>query len=125
VLDNELYRRTVDGMLLKCLSEEQARVTMGEVHEEMCDTHQSTHKMKWMLKRVEFYWPTMMEDCFKYFKGFEACQRFRDMQLVPVSMMRPVVKPWSFQGLNFIGEIHPWSSKGHQFILVATDYFTK
>jgi transposase InsO family protein len=27
--------------------------------------------------------------------------------------------------LDFIGEIHPGSSKGHQFILVATDYFTK
>jgi hypothetical protein len=25
----------------------------------------------------------------------------------------------------FIGEIHPSSSKGHWFVLVATDYFTK
>jgi transposase InsO family protein len=25
----------------------------------------------------------------------------------------------------FIGEIHPSSSKGHRFVLVATDYFTK
>jgi hypothetical protein len=28
-------------------------------------------------------------------------------------------------GLDFIGEIHPGSSKGHRFILVAMDYFTK
>jgi hypothetical protein len=28
-------------------------------------------------------------------------------------------------GLDFIGEIHPSSSKGHQFVLVAIDYFTK
>jgi DnaJ-domain-containing protein 1 len=28
-------------------------------------------------------------------------------------------------GLDFIGEIHPGSSQGHQFILVAMDYFTK
>jgi hypothetical protein len=27
--------------------------------------------------------------------------------------------------LDFIGEIHPSSSKGHQFVLVAIDYFTK
>jgi hypothetical protein len=27
--------------------------------------------------------------------------------------------------LYFIGEIHPSSSKGHRFVLVATDYFTK
>jgi hypothetical protein len=27
--------------------------------------------------------------------------------------------------LDFIGEIHPSLTKGHQFVLVATDYFTK
>ena len=27
--------------------------------------------------------------------------------------------------MDLIGKIHPASSKGHSFILVATDYFTK
>ena len=27
--------------------------------------------------------------------------------------------------MDLIGKIHPSSSKGHSFILVATDYFTK
>jgi hypothetical protein len=27
--------------------------------------------------------------------------------------------------LDFVGEIHPSSSKGHRFMLIATDYFTK
>jgi hypothetical protein len=127
VLDGELYRRTINVVLLKCLSGEQIKVAMGEVHEGMCGTHQSAHKMKWMLKRAGFYWPTMVADCFKYFKRCEACQRFGDVQLVPTSMMRPVMKHWSFRcwGLDFIGEMHPSSSKGHRFVLVATDYFTK
>jgi hypothetical protein len=46
---------------------------MGEVHEGMCGTHQSAHKMKWMLKKAGFYWPMMMGDCFRYFRGCEAC----------------------------------------------------
>jgi hypothetical protein len=75
VLNNELYRRTVDGMLLKCLNMEQARVAMGEVHDGICDTHQLALKMRWMLKRTGFYWLSMMEDCFRYFKGCEVCQR--------------------------------------------------
>jgi hypothetical protein len=73
ILDDELYRHTFDGLLLKCLSEEQAKVAMGEVHEGMCGTHQLAHKMKWVLKRVGFYCPTMIEDCFKYFRGCDAC----------------------------------------------------
>ena len=32
---------------------------------------------------------------------------------------------FSWLGLDFIGQIHPPSSKGHHFMLVATDYFTK
>ena len=50
LVDDDLYRRTADGLLLKCLDGDQARVAMGEVHDGLCDTHQSAHKMKWMLR---------------------------------------------------------------------------
>ena len=35
--------------------------------------------------------------------------------------------PWPFRGwaIDLIGQIHPPSSKGHNFIAVAMDYFTK
>jgi hypothetical protein len=117
----------VDGLLLKCLNEEHAKVAMGEVHEGMCGTHQSAHKMKWMIKRAGYYWPTMVEDCFKYFRGCEACPKFVDIQTAPASVMHPIIKPWPFRGwgLDFIREIHPSPSKGHRFALVAIDYFTK
>lgn len=42
---------------------------MGEVHEGVCGTHELASKMKWLLCRVNFYWPTMMADCFCYYKG--------------------------------------------------------
>jgi len=47
LLDDELYYRTIDGVLLKCLSPDQAKVVMGEVHEGICGTHHSAHKIKW------------------------------------------------------------------------------
>jgi hypothetical protein len=100
---------------------------MGEVHEGICGTHQSTHKLKWLLRRAGFYWPTMLNDCLRYYKGCESCQKFRDMQLAPEVMLHPIIKPWSFHGwaLYFVGQIYPASSKGHRFVLVATYYFTK
>jgi hypothetical protein len=41
--------------------------------------------------------------------------------------LHPIIKLWSFHGwaLDFIDQIYPSSSNGHQFVLVATDYFTK
>ena len=76
LVDDELYRRTADDILLKCLGIDQARVAMGEVHEGISGTHQSAPKIKWLLRRAGFYWPTMMADCFRYYKGCEECQRF-------------------------------------------------
>ena len=46
---------------------------------------------------------------------------------MPAALLHPIIKPWTFRGwgLDFIGQINPPSSKGHCFVLVATDYFTK
>ena len=40
LLDDQLYYKTVDGVLLKCLNQEEAKVLMGEVHEGICGAHQ-------------------------------------------------------------------------------------
>jgi hypothetical protein len=125
--NDELYRRTAEDLLLMCLGSDQAKVAMGEVHEDICGRHQSAPKMKWLLCRADFYWPTMMVDCFRYYKGCKECRKFENIQLVHAAMLHPIIKPWLFRGwgLDFIGQIHPPSSKGHLFVLVATDYFTK
>jgi hypothetical protein len=127
MLDNTLYHRTIDGLLLKCLGSDQFKIAMGEVPERICGTHQSAHKMKWMLQRARFYWLTMLNDCFRYYKGCELCQRFENVQLTHAAMVYPIIKPCIFHGwaLDFIDQIHHSSSKCHRFVLVATDYFTK
>jgi hypothetical protein len=45
-LDDVLSRRTINGVLLKCLSEEQAKEAVLEVHARICRAHQSAHKIK-------------------------------------------------------------------------------
>jgi hypothetical protein len=117
----------MDGLLLKCLGSDQFKTVVGEVHEGICGTHQSAHKMKWLLRRAGFYWSTMLNDCFRYYKGCELCQKFGDVQLALAAMLHPIIKPCPFRGwaLDFVGHIHPVSSKGHRFVLVAMDYFTK
>ena len=83
--------------------------------------------MKWMLRRTGYFWPTMLEDCFRYYKGCQNCQRFGNVQNAPASQLHPIVKHWPFRGwgIDIIGQIYPSSSKGHRFILAATDYFSK
>jgi hypothetical protein len=49
LLDDDLYRRTIDNVLLKCLGEEQAKVVVREVHDGICGAHQLAYKMNWLL----------------------------------------------------------------------------
>jgi hypothetical protein len=110
LLDDELYYRTIDGVLLKCISGDESKSMMGEIYEGVCGAHQSAFKMKWMIRRNGYYWLTILEDCFKYFKGCQGCQKFGNIQKSACIGYEPYNLP---------------SSKGHKFILVATDYFTK
>jgi len=39
LLGEELYYRTIDGVLLKCLGDDEAKSLMGEIHEGVCGAH--------------------------------------------------------------------------------------
>jgi hypothetical protein len=78
-MSDELYRRTVNDILLKCLGPSDTLLAMAELHEGICGTHQSAPNMKWLLRRSSFYWPNMITDCFKYYKGCQVCQKFGDL----------------------------------------------
>jgi hypothetical protein len=98
LMDDELYQTTIDDVLLKCLGEEQAKVTVREVHDGICGAHQLSYKMNWLLCRAGFYWSNVMDDCVKYQNGCETCQRFKNIQLAPPSVMNSIVKLWPFRG---------------------------
>ena len=50
-----------------------------------------------------------------------------DLIHVPPSELHALTSSWPFSiwGIDIIGKISPKSSSGHEFILVAIDYFTK
>ena len=96
LLDDQLYYKTIDGVLLKCLNQEEAKVLMGEVHEGICGAHQSAYKMKWIIRRTGYFGPTILEDCFEYYKRCQDYQHFGNVQKSPASAMNPIIKPWSF-----------------------------
>jgi ribonuclease HI len=80
LLDERLYYKSLDGVLLQCLSQEEAKKMMSEVHDGLCEAHQSAYRMKWVIRKTGCYWPTMLEDCFEYYKGCQDCQKFGNIQ---------------------------------------------
>ncbi|XP_058192046.1 uncharacterized protein LOC131309425 [Rhododendron vialii] len=127
IIGNDLFRKSSDEVLLLRIAKPQTMTVMGEVHEGTCGSHQSGEKMKWLLKRYGYYWPTIRKDCISYAKGYQKCQQYGPIQRVPAFPLQSIVKPWPFRGwaIDMIGEIIPHSSQQHEYVMVATDYFTK
>ncbi|XP_016195951.1 uncharacterized protein LOC107637006 [Arachis ipaensis] len=68
LLADELYKKGIDGSLLRCLSREDQNIALGEVHNGICGAHQAGKKMRWVLYRNHVFWPSMIEDCIDYAK---------------------------------------------------------
>ncbi|XP_049405316.1 uncharacterized protein LOC125868805 [Solanum stenotomum] len=121
-----LYRRSFEGVLLRCLGEEEAIQALQEAHSGVCGSHQSGPKLHFHIKRMGYYWPTMVKDCLDYARRCDACQFHANFIHQPPEVLHPTIASWPFDawGLDVVGPL-PKSSGGHLYILAATDYFSK
>ncbi|XP_043717531.1 uncharacterized protein LOC122665445 [Telopea speciosissima] len=55
------------------------------------------------------------------------CQILANITHIPPTELHSLNAPWPFStwGIDIIGKVMPKASNGHDFILVAIDYFTK
>ena len=65
---NTLYCRSFDGLLLRCLDDEEVAKALEEAHSRICGAHQSGPKLHFHIKQMGYYWPTMVKDCMDYAK---------------------------------------------------------
>ncbi|RVW29098.1 Retrovirus-related Pol polyprotein from transposon 17.6 [Vitis vinifera] len=100
ICGDTLYRRSADGMLLLCLDRASADRVMREVHSGVCGPHMGGHMLARKIMRTGYFWLTMETDCCQFVQKCPECQIHGDL-------------------------IHAPPSDGHEFILVAIDYFTK
>jgi hypothetical protein len=49
LLDGCLFYKSLDGVLLQCFGQEEAKKMMSEVHDGLCGAHQSAYRMKWVI----------------------------------------------------------------------------
>ena len=69
----------------------------------------------------------MEADCAAHVRKCHQCQVCGDLKHMPPMPLHTTTSPWPFStwGIDIIGKIYPTTSNGHEFILVAIDYFTK
>ncbi|KAG9458863.1 hypothetical protein H6P81_003371 [Aristolochia fimbriata] len=127
LFNNTLYRRSYDCILLRCVSKEEGQALLSEAHGGICGAHQAGPKLHLQVKQLGYYWPTMLRDAIELARHCTACQLHANYIHQPPSPLHPTVASWPFEasGMDIIGPINPKSSANHQYILAATDYFSK
>ena len=116
-----------NGIHLLCVTTKEAHQIIEEVHESSYGPHMNAHMLSRKIMRQGYYWTTMEADCVAHVQKCHQCQVHGDLKHMPPMPLHTMTSPWPFStwGINIIGKIHPTTSNGHQFILVAIDYFTK
>ena len=73
----------------------------------------NAHMLSRKIMRQGYYWTTMEADCVAHVRKWHQCQVHGDLKHMPPMSLHTMTSPW------------PTTSNGHEFILVAIDYFTK
>ncbi|KAG9442391.1 hypothetical protein H6P81_018245 [Aristolochia fimbriata] len=122
-----LYRRSYEGLLLRCLSKEEGSQVLKETQSGICGAHQAGPKLHLQVKRLGYYWPSMLRDAIKMARTCKQCQLHADYIHQAPEPLHPTVASWPFEawGMDIIGPISPKFDSDWQYILAATDYFSK
>ncbi|XP_025016786.1 uncharacterized protein LOC112538932 [Tetranychus urticae] len=85
-----------------------------------CGLYQTYAKLK-----PKYYWPKMSRDIANYIKTCEECQRNKKGTGNAVPPLKPIYVSAPFEkiGIDILGPLPP--SAGKEYIIVATDYFTR
>ena len=58
VVEGDLYRRGANGILMQCITQEEGRELLVEIHGGECGSHSSSRTLVGKAFRHGFYWPT-------------------------------------------------------------------
>ena len=89
LVSGDLYRRGLDGTLLRCLELEESEKALAEVHNGIFGAHSNGLALARKLLRAGYYWPTMQADAVRYAKSYQKCQfhgnliHARGQELIP------------------------------------------
>jgi transposase InsO family protein len=116
-----------DGVLLRCVNQEEAEKLLKELRSGFCGGHFAARTTTHKILRVGYYWSTLFSDTHRYVRSCQPCQYFTGKPRPPAQPLKPIVVEAHFQqwGMDFIGEFKNNSSNGYRWILTATDYFTR
>jgi hypothetical protein len=126
MVEGDLYHRGANDILMWCITQEEGRELLAEIHGGECGSHSASRTLVGMAFRHGFYWPTALQDAAKLVKSCEACQFHAKQIHTPAQALQMIPSSWPFAvwGVDILGPF-PRAVGGYRFLFIAIDKFTK
>jgi hypothetical protein len=126
VVEGDLYRRGANAILMWCITQEEGREMLTEIHGGECGSHSSSRTLVGKAFRPGFYWPTALQDAAEMVKSCKACQFHANQIHTPAQALQMIPPFWPFTvwEVDILGPF-PRAVGGYRFLFVAIDKFTK
>ena len=126
LVNNELYKRSLGGRYLKCLTQHQGQYILVELHNGICENHPGGRMLAHRAHTQGYYWPTMRAEVAAYVKKCDRCQQQAPFSKITTQDLTTITspRPLSQWGIDIVGPL-PTALAQKKLLLVATDYFSK
>jgi hypothetical protein len=124
--DNDLYRTSILGPLLWCVSKTEGQEILSDIHAGTCGGHIGAKALHAKVLWQGFYWLAVIDDAAKIISTCEACKKFSCKIKAPAQPVQLVAPSWPLErwGINIIGKLTP-AQGNYTFSVVVVEYFTK
>jgi hypothetical protein len=105
LVDEELFRRSTNGTLMKCITPDEGCAILQDIHIGICGSHMGARSLVGKAYRQGFYWPNAVSDADSLVHRCEGCQFFAHEKLVSSHQLQtiPIIWPFSTWGLDLVG----------------------
>ena len=126
VHEGELYKKSTTGVLQRCISEEEGRNLLAEIHAGHGGHHTAARALVGKAFHTLFYWPTARADAQDLVQRCVGCNLFANQSHMPSTALKtiPITWPFAVWGLDMVGPLKGGTHK-KKYLLVMVDKFTK
>nr|AAT85795.1 hypothetical protein [Oryza sativa Japonica Group] len=126
MIGDDLYKKAPNRVLLKCVSSDDGKHLLLDIHEGICGSHAVGRTLVGKAFRQGFFWPTALKDTCDMVQQCETCQFHSKHTKLPAQALQTIPLTWPFScwGLDILGPF-PRGQGGYKFLFVMIEKFTK
>lgn len=105
--EGELYKSGVTAPSLRCISLEQGKELLKEIHSGLCGSHIGVRPLVAKAFRHGFFWPSALRDAEQIVKTCKACQIIGPISNRPSQPLQLITPAWPLQrwGMDLVGPL--------------------